>query len=238
MTGEGSFRARLRAVVEHIAAQGRPQTQALVDGVVQAGATSDEALLALVRDGGVASEVRANGCWLLGRLASPGAIEALVDLLADASDDVRAEAAVSLGLLGTVDGPVTDALVDAVVRDAATPVRAAAIHALGMLGGSRAVPALLALVEDPQAAGELRSDAAEACAHMTGDRIVEVLIGALDDVSPLVRYSAAYSLGQQGDARAITRLEELAAHDEAVTPWGTVASSATQALEALAQRGG
>jgi HEAT repeat protein len=237
MTGEDSFRARLRAVIDNIAAPGRPQTQALVDGLVQAGVASDGALLDLVRDRRVADGLRADGCWLLGRLAIRGGTEVLVELLGDASVDVRAEAAASLGLLGTPDGPVADALVEAVVHDAATPVRAAAIHALGILGGSSAAPTLLALVEDQSADAELRADAAEACAHMTDIGIVDVLLDALDDASPLVRYSAAYSLGQQGDANAIARLEELAAHDEAVTPWGTVASSAAQALEALAQRG-
>jgi HEAT repeat protein len=238
MTSEGSFRARLRAVIDNIAAAGRPQTQALVDGLVQAGATSDEALLDLVRDDRVADELRANGCWLLGRLASRGGTEVLVELLGDASVDVRAEAAGSLGLLGTADSPIADALVEAVVHDPATPVRAAAIHALGILGGASAAPTLLALVEDHHADPELRADAAEACAHMTDSRIVDALLDALDDPSPLVRYAAAYSLGQQGDAKAVARLEEVAARDEAVTPWGTVASSAAQALEALAQRGG
>jgi HEAT repeat protein len=236
MTGEDLFRVRLRAVIDNIAAPGRPQTQALVDGLVQAGATSDEALLDLIRDRRVVDALRANGCWLVGRLASDGATEVLVELLGDASVDVRAEAAASLGLLGTADGPVADALVEAFVHDPATPVRAAAIHALGLLGGSSTAPTLLALVEDQHADPDLRADAAEACAHMTDSRIVHVLLDALDDPSPLVRYSAAYSLGQQGDANVVARLEELAAHDEAVTPWGTVASSAAQALEALAHR--
>lgn len=158
MTGEDSFRARLRAVIDNIAPAGRPQTQALVDGLVQAGATSDEALLELTRDHRVADELRANGCWLLGRLASRGAAEVLVDLLGDESVDVRAEAAASLGLLDSADGPIADALVDAVVHDPATPVRAAAIHALGILGGANAAPTLLALVESA-------AQALEALAH-------------------------------------------------------------------------
>jgi HEAT repeat protein len=51
-----------------------------------------------------------------------------------------------------------------------------------------------------------------------------------------VRYSAAYALGEQGSERAVAKLEELAAHDHAETPWGDVASRAQAALEAIRSR--
>jgi len=54
--------------------------------------------------------------------------------------------------------------------------------------------------------------------------------------SPLVRYPAVYALGEQRDLRAVAALTALAAHDQEATPWGTVASSAGQALEQIAAR--
>lgn len=231
-----SFDDRLRAVVERVTPDGREATQALIAELVHAGATSDEALNRLVRDRTVPSKLRANGCWLLSRSGSEGARDVLLELLADPEERIREDAAMSLGLVTSADDNVAiAALIARVKHDAAKPVRIAAVFALGMMCVSAAASVMLALVGDPVEDDELRADAAEAMAHMTDDRIFEALFAALDDPSPLVRYSAAYALGERGDSRAIAKLTALAA-DQATTPWGTVASSAESALEQLAAR--
>lgn len=232
-----SFDDRLRALVSRMSPDGRADTEALIAELVQAGATSDEQLLRLARDRGVASELRAKACWLIARVGSDGAGDVLLEVLADPSERVREDAAMALSLVTTKDdNAAISALVDAAQRDPAKSVRIAALFALGMMCVSAAAPMVLALVADPAEDAEIRADAAEAAAHMTHERIFEVLFAALDDASPLVRYSAAYSLGEQRDARAVAKLTALAAHDHEATPWGTVASSAESALEQIAAR--
>ncbi|MEJ7602139.1 MAG: HEAT repeat domain-containing protein [Kofleriaceae bacterium] len=231
-----SFDDRLRAVVERVTPDGRESTEALIAKLVHAGATSDEALERLVRDRTVPSDLRGSGCWLLSRLGSKGARDVFLELLADPEERIREDAAMSLSLVtSAADSVAIAALIDKVRHDAAKSVRIAGMFTLGMMNVSAAASVMLALLADLVEDDELRADAAEAMAHMTDDLIFDALFAALDDTSPLVRYSAAYALGEQGDSRAIAKLTDLAA-DQAMTPWGTVSSSAESALEQLAAR--
>lgn len=138
-----------------------------------------------------------------------------------------------LGLLQ--DASSVDVLLPA-LDDPAKSVRIAALHALGMFGSPRATARLTALAVDPGEDDDVRADAAEGLAHCRDDAIVGLLLRCLDDPAAPVRYSAAYSLGEQGSERAVAKLEQLAATDHAATPWGDVASSAQAALDAINSR--
>jgi HEAT repeat protein len=232
-----SFDDRLRAVVGRMTPDGRADTEALVAELVQAGATSDEALFRLARDRTVPSGLRVKACWLIARSGGEGAGNVLLELLADPDERVREDAAMALSLVTSDDDDdAISALVEAAQRDPAKSVRIAALFALGMMCVSAAAPAVLALVANPEEDAEIRADAAEATAHMRDDRVFDVLFAALDDPSPLVRYSAAYALGEQRDSRAVAKLTALAAQDHATTPWGMVASRAAEALEQISRR--
>lgn len=233
MTTDADLQAKLDAVTAGVAAQGRAQTAALIAAVVAAGGTSEAALLQMAADRSLAPHLRADVCWLLPRLELDGAQPVLVALVADPAEQVREEAATGLGLLQDDDS--VDVLL-AALDDPARSVRLAALHALGMLGSPRATARLTALLGDAGEDDEVRADAAEALAHCPDDAIVDTLLGCLDDRSPQVRYSAAYALGEQGSERAVAKLEELAVHDHAETPWGDVASRAQAALEAIQGR--
>lgn len=230
MTPDAALQAKLDAVTAGVAVQGRAQTEAMIAAVVAAGGTSEAALVRMAGDRNLAPRLRADICWLLPRLELDGAQAVLAALVADPAEQVREEAASGLGLLQD-DGSI-DVLL-AALDDPARPVRLAALHALGMLGSPRATARLTALLGNAGEDDDVRADAAEALAHCPDDAIVDTLLGCLDDPSPRVRYSAAYALGEQGSERAVARLEELAAHDHAETPWGDVASRARAALEAI-----
>jgi len=184
-------------------------------------------------DPSLAPSLRASICWLLPRLELDGAEAVLAALAADPAEQVREEAAAGLGLLQ--DGDSIEVLL-AALDDPATSVRLAALHALGLLSSPRATTRLTELLVNAGEDDHVRADAAEALAHCPDDAIVDTLLGCLDDPVALVRYSAAYSLGEQGSRRAVAKLEELAAHDHAATPWGDVASRAQAALEAIHRR--
>lgn len=240
---EGEFGDRMRAVVRGIAPEGQPQAEALIESLAQAGGNSEEALTAMARDPGLGSALRSDATWLIARMQSEQAGAVLRELLSDPSEQVREEAALDLGLLAGGDmeddtdrTEAVQRLLNMVDRDPTKSVRLAALHALGMIGSSISTPGLIRVLEDPSEDAEVRADAAEASAHVGDERIVDALIDSLSDSSPLVRYSAAYALGEQGDPKAVPSLTELASHDDAETKWGSVASSARRALESIANR--
>lgn len=233
MTPDAALQAKLAAVTARVVAQGRAQTEAMIATVVAAGGTSEAALLQMAGDRSLAPHLRADICWLLPRLEIDGTQAVLTALVADPAERVREEAATGLGLLQ--DDDAVDVLL-AALDDPVKEMRLAALHALGMIGSPRATARLTALLGDAGEDDEVRADAAEALAHCPDDAIVDTLLGCLDDPSPRVRYSAAYALGEQGSERAVAKLEELAAHDHADTPWGDVASRAQAALEAIQSR--
>jgi HEAT repeat protein len=223
---------KLEALVKRIVPGGRAQVQDLIASVIAAGGVSERALLEMLGDRARAIRLRADIAWLISRLGLPSASGALRTLLADPSPELREEAARGLGPFSGDD--VVEALLGALARDAHLPVRCAAVEALGMIGSPRSSGRLIELLGDGGEAAALRADAAEALAHVRDERIVGALLGALDDGSPLVRYAAAYALGQQGDARALPALRRLAARDDATTPWGRVATCARESIEIIA----
>lgn len=234
MSHDVEFRERLDAVVRAAPAGGREQVSELVAAAVGAGATSERAAIEMALDRALDARLRSDLCWLLPRLQIEGAAEVLMALMADPSEQIRTEAAVGLGLVP--DSGAVDVLLAALADERSQPVRSAVLHALGVRSSPRSASALMGVVEDPDEDPAMRADAAEALAHIEDARIVPLLTGCLRDRSPLVRYSAAYALGEQGDAGALPALSRLAAHDPDSTPWGSVASRARQSLGLIADR--
>ena len=235
MKPDSKLEKKLDAIIEGTLAEGRARAASLVASVVSAGGTSEAELVRMLHDRGLGPDLRADICWLIPRLDIQGAQGILEPLMSDPSDKLREEAATGLGLVA--NDAAIDALSRALAQDGSKSVRQAALHALGILSPPRAAASVMRLLLDANEDDETRADAAEALAHFKKEGIVDVLIEHLRDRSAQVRYSAAYSLGQQGDGRAIEKLREVASHDHAATPWGSVSSSALRALEALEKRG-
>jgi HEAT repeat protein len=221
------------AVVARIVPAGRPHTEELVRRIVAAGGTSHDALLEMLTNPALELSLRSDIAWLLGRVRWPQAADALHAMTKATEASLREQAARALGMY---DGDyVVDALLEA-MRDREAAVRSAAIEALGVISSPRSATALLERLRDEREDASVRADAAEALAHVEHEAAVDGLLDALAAESPLIRYSAAYALGEQGDARAIDALHQLEATDATTTPWGDVAECARDAIETIRAR--
>jgi HEAT repeat protein len=231
---DSALQDKLDALVRGILPEGQGQVKALIGSVVAAGGTSETALVEMLRNRSLDPALRSNICWMVPRLKLAEAEDMLKALLSDPSERVREEAAAGLGLVSR--GDAVEWLSSALEHDSSKAVRSAVLHALGLLSSPQSTAGVMKVLQNPNEDAELRADAAESLAHVEDERIVGALMDALHDSSPLVRYSAAYALGQQGDATALAALRDVAAHDPGITPWGSVASGAVQAIEAIANR--
>ncbi|MCX5851975.1 MAG: HEAT repeat domain-containing protein [Deltaproteobacteria bacterium] len=184
------------------------------------------------------------------------AVPRLIELLSDASDDVRMQAATTLGEIHDMKAvlPLLDAL-----GDGNCDVRKKVVVTLGALGDPRAVPLLLermkeqkcdireeaaqalektgAIPEGPliEALSEknqfIREGAAMVLARRSFHGAVDPLIAALADESSKVRARAAHALGKAADTRAVKPLiDALKDTDQAVR------EEAARALGALRTR--
>ena len=140
----------------------------------------------------------------LGRIESRKAIDGLIRAMRDEEWRIRAEAASALGELEDERAlqPLTAALSDAVPA-----VRLEAVESLGEIANEGSGTALVTALSDED--WEIRREAAYALGKIGGIYAVDGLIGCLqNDVHREVRCTAAESLGEIGDRRAITALLE------------------------------
>jgi HEAT repeat protein len=94
-------------------------------------------------------------------------------------------------------------------------IRATAAEVLGYSRDKRAVPSLMAALQDDHAS--VRKAAAEALGQLRDLRAVDSLVAALQDEYREVREGAAWALGWLGDARAVEPLRGTLADRQAVS---------------------
>jgi HEAT repeat protein len=128
----------------------------------------------------------------LAELGASQAIPLLRQRIREGNRPNRAAAAHALISLATpgMAGELIDLL-----RDGDSSVRIAAMDQLARLGSKEALPALLALLQDP----ELRSGAISACGRIGGAEVLPSIRPLLDDRGPWVRTQAASWLCRLGD---------------------------------------
>lgn len=145
------------------------------------------------------------------KLAEPADIEFLLQRLGEGSSEERMVAAWAIGETGTHEGSAP--LIDAARNDADTPVRVNAIAALGKLDTPEVLPALTALLDDPEEEillATLRSLAAQRFAPAAG------AVGALyETAGPAVRGMAVGTLSRMQDAAALPHLVRALAEEDA-----------------------
>ncbi|MDO5533151.1 MAG: HEAT repeat domain-containing protein [Propionibacteriaceae bacterium] len=171
--------------------------EVLTWAVVQHGPVALDAVTASLADPDPG--VRKQMAHVLGKLADPDAVPALVGLLGD-DPDVAAKAAFGLGQIG---GPDAAGALAEVLGSGGSVLRATVVTALGGLGAD-AVGPVLGRVEAPSAA--VRADAAEVLGALGDDRAVPALEELLGDAEEDVRITALMALGALGGpaaARAI-----------------------------------
>ncbi len=153
------------------------------------------------------SEVRRSAAYALKRL---GNVAVLIDALNDKQHDVREAAAEALSLVG--DEQAIPELVHG-LDDERLDVRKIVIRTLQQIGGEQVIPSLLHTLAD--SSKEMRLTAVEALGRIGAVdniysrlRIVSGLVKILDDEEPLVRWAAAYALGQIGDPEVVPFLAQ------------------------------
>jgi HEAT repeat protein len=169
--------------------------------------------------------------WFLGRVGDgTDSVRRLEELLLQSADSrVRVEAAMGLGLLG--GARAQRGLQRAVQRDPDESVRARAAHALGLIPEHSTTALMAALAGDGSPA--VRAAAAEALARPGNGEAVSQMLAALADSAAEVRLFSAYALGVIGDPTAIESLRLLLDDREEVESYGSVASEAQEAIDAL-----
>ncbi|MCB9764283.1 MAG: HEAT repeat domain-containing protein [Alphaproteobacteria bacterium] len=156
---------------------------------------------AAVRDPDPAARARAEAAALSAIAADPPAIEA--DLIVLSEDDAPAQVAAARRLADSGRWAATEPLLEA-CRVGPLEVRQAAVLAVGALDDHRAVPTLLALLED--ARGPLRYHVIAALAHIADASTVPPLAALLGDADPTTRQLAARALGWIRTPEAIAAL--------------------------------
>jgi HEAT repeat protein len=135
----------------------------------------------------------------------------LEELIGDLQADkplVRRDAAKQLGKAKDARGvvPLLEAL-----RDDDEGVRREVTKALGEIGDASAVKPLGEMLDDPDEF--VRVNALEALERIRGDEAVNLIISGLKNKNALVRINACGYLGEMGNKKAITALEEVAQKD-------------------------
>ncbi len=174
-------------------------------------------------------------------------IPILTSALTDAATTIRAQAATSLGRLGTSSEVAIPDLI-ASLADPDETVRGRAAEALGAVGATdpQTVPALAALLEDPSPA--IREAAARALGGLRGaaTSAVERLVPLLQDRDENVRKAAADAVGRIGvlpEAATETLTEGLESKDNLVRAQtaealGDIGGAAADVAEALVEAAG
>lgn len=150
-----------------------------------------------------------NALKLMGKTAKSTAPE-ILPYLKDANPQVRVAAASALASMGEASAQILPVLM-AALKDTDHAVQRGAVEDLGKMNQAAkpAIPALLVILKDPNPRLDswLRTEAANALGRM-GE--IEILLAALKDKNPLVRWRAAHALGKMGQDGKVAKpaLEE------------------------------
>ena len=206
-----------------------------VESLLNAGVQSYIDLRELISSPKADINTRVAACWVIGQLKYKRANGLLIEALnTDASMALAWEAAKSLGALGNKQSvaPLIEIMLDVTASDR----RIAAAYALGLLADKRAVRHLVDVMGNQNEWHLLRAEAAESLGYIGNKKALPVLLGGLDDLSPEVRFWAAFALGHIGASEAIPKLEEIAVKDKSkLQGWGTVGAEASEAIKMIKQ---
>src|SRR5262249_31937489 len=161
------------------------QAQQDIDLLVEAGVTSFNALLTILKEQRIQIDTRRRACWVLGQLGNKQAVSGLLEAYKGPDLSLSWEAAKSLGLLRSKRA--VQPLIKALLAAGKAEKRAAAAYALGLLGDKRAVAPLINVLQNRSEAPQVRGYAAEALAYLRDRRAGKPLIAALRDPAIEVR---------------------------------------------------
>ena len=156
-------------------------------------------------------KIRKEAVKLLGRLATPDTLNAVIPMLGDTVSEVRAQAIAVLGKSGekSMREPLR-----CMLYDDNADVRAAVVEAIGNLGDDDAFDLIVQALDD--AAPEVRGAAAEALANLGIKKAVKYIVAKMKDKDWFVRHKAVIALGKVKTELPLDAIENLlqAARDE------------------------
>jgi len=234
--------ATLRAALADDSAAVRAQAAQALGRIGAAGNAVAPDLIGLLKD--VDETVRCEAAEALGKVGEAGAaVNALVELLQDASPPVKASAARALGALKAAAAPALNALVP-LLQDREETVRTAAAEAIGQLGhlNGKATDTLIQGLASRD--NVVRAQTAEALGTIgtPAQDAAPALVAALTDRNDVVRAKAVEALGKIGEAAADVAVPSLvrALRDQdnwvsalAADALGLMGESADEAIPAL-----
>lgn len=190
--------APLADLLEVLRSEPEPGVREVVTwAIVQHGPDALAAVLAHVAD--PEASVRRQMAHVLGKLADPRAVPALIRLLAD-EPEVAAKAAFGLGQIG---GPDAVAALIGVLGQGAAAFRATVVTALAGQGEHALVPVTARL---GSASAATRADAAEVLGALGDQRAVTGLAQLLADPEEDVRITALMALGAIAGTDAVAAI--------------------------------
>jgi HEAT repeat protein len=204
-----------------------------------AGIDSERSMMAATAASDTAPRVLTIISWLLARWPGPRGrakfVRAACELLRHPRPEVRQEAAVSLGILGTRSA--IDSLRGA-VRDRDEEVRKRVISGLALQEDDEAAyRTVVAVLTDEKEVSAVRAHAAEALANFGERTETSHLIEALSDPAPEVRFFAAHALGELRALDAVSVLQTVSRSENGLVPgFGTVRGAAKLALRKISGR--
>jgi len=138
-------------------------------------------------------------------------IEDALNQLKDQDEDIRSQAALSLGWVGEEE--VVEPLILALENDPSPKVRANAAMSLGQLGDKRAIDFLIGALKDLDS--NVRGMVAYSLGLMKVDEALNPLMEILnDDPDKETRIAAADSIGQIGDLKSLNFLIRIFVQEE------------------------
>lgn len=154
-------------------------------------------------------------------------VQPLMDAMEDCDWNVRREAAIALGNMGS--RKAAPALMKR-LYDEQPPVRISVVEALGKIGDRKSLRPLAKILEEDGDEG-VKRQIIKAFGEIRDNSVVPDLIKALEDSSSGVRIAAAEALGNMRDGRAIDPLDK--ATRDSVTSVGLAAKKALDRLRAI-----
>ena len=148
------------------------------------------------------SRSRRNAAIVLGLLKNKSAAEPLAEALDDEDAEVRSRSAYALGEITSPEA--VESLIEK-LRDPDDEVRIFSARALGEIGDVRAAEPLIEAMNYNRS-WEVQQSAADSLGKIGGKKVVEALALKLKSGDELVGMSAAYSLGEVGNLRALLPL--------------------------------
>lgn len=195
-----SFQDQLAAFINSLDPAHQATARQQIAGVLDSGAVTYPAWLALIADPQAGREIRLTACWVIGLIGNQRAFSVFLRAFQEPDPIMRARVAGSLAHLRSRVKPGTridavDPLIQAFQTDPDLNVRLQSAFALRAFGDPRAAGPLITVLSNPDEPVPLRDLAAEVLAYIPDARAVTPLVAALQDPDERIRFSAAYTLG-------------------------------------------